>query len=108
MKNQKIIRQMTLVMKKLFLLLLLIIPYQSIAETATSGNLLPNQGDGQANWQNQTDGLSPDKVGSAISGQVDTTGVHTFFQNEFECGGNCTISVDGSLLGLDIITENAQ
>jgi len=95
-------------MKKLFLLLLLTIPYQSIAETATSGNLLPNQGDGQANWQNQTDGLSPDKVGSAISGQVDTTGVHTFFQNEFECGGNCTISVDGSLLGLDIITENAQ
>ena len=51
-------------MKKLFLLLLLLtIPYQSIAETATSGNLLANQGDGKANWQNQTDGLSPDKVG---------------------------------------------
>ena len=96
-------------MKKLFLLLLLLtIPYQSIAETATSGNLLPNQGDGQANWQNQTDGLSPDKVGSAISGQVDTTGVHTFFQNEFECGGNCTIRSAGSLEGLNIITENAQ
>ena len=36
----------------------------SKAETATSGNLLPNAGAGQSNYQNTTDNLVPDKVGA--------------------------------------------
>ena len=47
-------------------LLLTLTTFQNVsrAETATSGNLLPNAGAGQSNYQNQNDTLSPGKVGS--------------------------------------------
>ena len=45
---------------------------QSKAETATSGNLLPNAGAGQSNYQNQTAAFSPAKVGYGQGFTVDS------------------------------------
>ena len=68
------------------------------AETATSGNLLPNAGAGQSNYQNQTDALSPDKVGAGQGFTIDN-GIQAF-TNELEAKGEGIISDTGTLVGI--------
>jgi hypothetical protein len=70
----------------------------SKAETATSGNLLPNSGAGQSNYQNQTDALSPDKVGSGQGFTIDN-GIQAF-TNELEAKGEGIVSDTGTLVGI--------
>jgi hypothetical protein len=70
----------------------------SKAETATSGNLLPNSGAGQSNYQNQTDTLSPDKVGSGQGFTIDN-GIQAF-TNELEAKGEGIVSDTGTLVGI--------
>ena len=77
-------------------LLMILIHTISLAETATSNNLLPNAGTGQTSYQNSSgsiDGLN------GTTGWT-TTGV-TDFGNELEIQGTGTISASGSLLGID-------
>ena len=70
----------------------------SLAETATSNNLLPNAGTGQTSYQNSSGSID------GINGSTGwtTTGV-TDFGNELEIQGTGTISASGSLLGIDTI-----
>tara|TARA_B100001094_G_scaffold331540_1_gene400237 strand:- start:638 stop:2422 length:1785 start_codon:yes stop_codon:yes gene_type:complete len=80
--------------------LLILTTSQSVskAETATSGNLLPNAGAGQSNYQNQGDALSPDKVGAGQGFTIDS-GIQAF-TNELEAKGEGIISDTGSLVGI--------
>ncbi|MAH73578.1 MAG: hypothetical protein CMK29_05715 [Porticoccaceae bacterium] len=80
--------------------LLILTTSQSVskAETATSGNLLPNAGDGQSSYQNQSDNLSPDKVGMASGFSYDS-GIQPF-GNELEAKGEGIVSANGSLVGI--------
>ena len=72
--------------------LLILTTSQSVskAETATSGNLLPNAGAGQSNYQNQGDALSPDKVGAGQGFTIDS-GIQAF-TNELEAKGEGILS----------------
>ena len=89
-------------------LLLTLTTFQNVsrAETATSGNLLPNSGAGQSNYQNQNDTLSPDKVGSGQGFTVDS-GIQSF-QNELEAKGEGIISDTGSLVGISTTTQSGN
>ena len=89
-------------------LLLTLTTFQNVsrAETATSGNLLPNAGAGQSNYQNQNDTLSPDKVGSGQGFTVDS-GIQSF-QNELEAKGEGIISDTGSLVGISTTTQSGN
>ena len=77
-------------------LLMILIHTISLAETATSNNLLPNAGTGQTSYQNSSGSID------GINGSTGwtTTGV-TDFGNELEIQGTGTISASGSLLGID-------
>ena len=88
----------------LILLTLTILPINgtSKAETATSGNLLPNAGAGQSNYQNQTDAFSPDKVGMGQGFTMDS-GIQTF-NNELEAKGEGIISDSGTLVGITTVS----
>ena len=79
---------------------------QSKAETATSGNLLPNAGAGQSNYQNQTDAFSPDKVGNGQGFTVDS-GIQSF-TNELEAKGEGIISDSGTLVGITTTTQSGN
>ena len=79
---------------------------QSKAETATSGNLLPNAGAGQSNYQNQTDAFSPDKVGAGQGFTVDS-GIQSF-TNELEAKGEGIISDSGTLVGITTTTQSGN
>ena len=78
----------------------------SKAETATSGNLLPNAGAGQSNYQNQTDAFSPDKVGMGQGFTMDS-GIQTF-NNELEAKGEGIISDSGTLVGITTTTQSGN
>ena len=90
------------------LLTLTILPISgtSKAETATSGNLLPNAGAGQSNYQNQTDAFSPDKVGAGQGFTVDS-GIQSF-TNELEAKGEGIISDSGTLVGITTTTQSGN
>ena len=92
----------------LILLTLTILPINgtSKAETATSGNLLPNAGAGQSNYQNQTDAFSPDKVGNGQGFTVDS-GIQSF-ANELEAKGEGIISDSGTLVGITTTTQSGN
>ena len=92
----------------LILLTLTILPINgtSKAETATSGNLLPNAGAGQSNYQNQTDAFSPDKVGAGQGFTVDS-GIQSF-TNELEAKGEGIISDSGTLVGITTTTQSGN
>ena len=79
---------------------------QSKAETATSGNLLNNAGDGQSSYQNQTDNLSPDKVGMA-SGLSYNSGIQPF-GNELEARGEGIVSDTDTLVGITTTTQSGN
>ena len=78
----------------------------SKAETATSGNLLPNAGAGQSNYQNTTDNLAPDKVGAGQGFTVDS-GIQSF-TNELEAKGEGIISDSGTLVGITTTTQSGN
>ena len=79
---------------------------QSKAETATSGNLLPNAGAGQSSYQNTTDSFTPDKVGSGQGFTVDS-GIQSFSQ-ELEAKGEGIISDTGTLVGITTTTQSGN
>ena len=76
----------------------------SKAETATSGNLLPNAGVGQSSYQKPTDAYAPDKVGSGQGFTIDS-GIQAF-QNELEAKGEGIVSDTGSLVGITTTKQN--
>ena len=88
------------------LILTTLLVSQSKAETATSGNLLPNAGAGQSNYQNQTDAFSPDKVGNGQGFTVDS-GIQSF-ANELEAKGEGIISDSGTLVGITTTTQSGN
>ncbi len=76
----------------------------SKAQESTTGNLLPNAGDGQSPYQNTTDSHTPDKVGSGSGFTIDS-GIQAF-TNELEAKGTGTISANGSLVDIASEKEN--
>ena len=83
-----------------------LVSVNSLAETATSGNLLPNAGDGRNNTQHSNstiDGLDS-ASGFTLNGIQDFTSQY----KELEAKGTGTVSASGSLLNLNLITENAE
>jgi len=70
----------------------------SKAQESTTGNLLPNAGDGQSGYQNTRDPHTPDKVGISSGFTIDS-GIEAF-TNELEAKGTGTISANGSLVGI--------
>jgi len=85
--------------------LILIISVNEIkAEEATTGNLLPNAGNGQSSFQNTQDSHTPDKVGSGSGFTIDS-GIQAF-QNELEAKGTGNVTANGSLVGITTEKEN--
>jgi len=85
--------------------LILIISVNEIkAEEATTGNLLPNAGDGQSSFQNTQDSHTPDKVGSGSGFTIDS-GIQAF-QKELEAKGTGNVTANGSLVGITTEKEN--
>ena len=86
-----------------------LVSVNSLAETATSGNLLPNAGDGHNLLSQSSNNTQLDSMGSAngftLNGITDYTGGS---YNELEAQGTGTVSASGSLVGLDLITDQAQ
>ena len=92
------------------LILTTFISVSSQAETATSSNLLPNAGDGfNSNSQNPANNNTTiDSMGSANGFTLNGITDYTSGQwNELEAQGTGTVSASGSLVGLNLITENA-
>ena len=83
-----------------------LVSVNSLAETATSGNLLPNAGAGQSSYQNTTDSYTPDKVCTGQGFTVDS-GIQSF-QNELEAKGEGIISDTGSLVGISTTTQSGN
>ena len=99
--------QLRALILSLTILILTTLSSVSKAETATSGNLLPNAGDG-VNTNTQNPNSTIDGIDSSSGFTLD--GITDFSQsyNELEAQGTGTVSASGSLLNLDIITENAE
>jgi len=96
----------SLIVSLTILTLTTLVSVNSLAETATSGNLLPNAGDGQSSYQNQSDNLSPDKVGMA-SGFTYDSGIQPF-GNELEAKGEGIVSDSGTLVGISTTTQSGN
>ena len=80
-----------------------LVSVNSLAETATSGNLLPNAGDGRNNTQHSNstiDGLDS-ASGFTLNGIQDFTSQY----NELEAKGTGTVSASGSLVGITTTKE---
>ena len=77
-------------------LLMMLIPTISSAETATSGNLLPNAGTGTTAYQDSSG------IIDGINGSTGwtTTGI-TDFGSELEANGTGTVSATGTLEGIN-------
>ena len=95
----------------LILLTLTILPINgtSKAETATSGNLLPNAGDGHNSTSQHSSNTNLDSMGSAngftLNGITDYTGGN---YNELEAQGTGTVSASGSLVGISTTTQSGN
>jgi len=83
------------------ILVSLILTNNSFAETATSGNLLPNAGVAKSNLQNQSGNID----GINGSNGWTTTGISNF-NNELEANGTGTVSSSGSLVGITTEKQN--
>ena len=80
------------------ILLMMSIHTTSSAETATSGNLLPNAGTGTTSTQNQSGNI--DGINSSSGWTLDS-GITDFSQyGELEAQGTGTVSASGSLLNI--------
>ena len=87
------------------LLTLTILVNVSKAETATSGNLLPNAGDGRSNPQKTTSILDNTNVNSGFT--LDS-GITAYNQNELEAEGTGTVSATGSLENITTTTQSGN
>jgi hypothetical protein len=83
------------------LLLILTLTSNAVAETATSGNLLPNVNINQTNLQNQLGSIN----GINGSNGWTTSGISNF-NNELEANGTGTVSSSGSLVGITTEKQN--
>jgi hypothetical protein len=83
------------------LLITLTLTSNAFAETATSGNLLPNASINQTNLQNQSGTIN------GINGSTGwtTTGISNY-NNELEANGTGTVSSSGSLVGITTEKQN--
>ena len=88
------------------LLTLTILVNVSKAETATSGNLLPNAGDGRNNSQHSNstvDGIDS-STGFTLNGITDFSANY----NELEAQGTGTVSATGSLENITTTTQSGN
>jgi hypothetical protein len=83
------------------LLITLTLTSNAFAETATSGNLLPNANVNQTNLQNQSGTIN----GISGSNGWTTTGISNY-NNELEANGTGTVSSSGSLVGITTEKQN--
>ena len=77
---------------------------ESKAETATSGNLLPNAGDGRTNPQNQNSTLDNTGYSSGFTFDSGISG----WPNELEAEGTGTVSATGSLENITTTTQSGN
>ena len=91
------------------LILTTLLVSQSKAETATSGNLLPNAGDGHNLLSQSSNNTTLDSMGSSngftLNGITDYTGGS---YNELEAQGTGTVSASGSLVGISTTTQSGN
>ena len=83
------------------LLITLTLTSNAFAETATSGNLLPNANVNQTNLQNQSGTIN----GISGSNGWTTSGISNY-NNELEANGTGTVSSSGSLVGITTEKQN--
>ena len=83
------------------ILVSLILTNNAFAETATSGNLLPNAGIAKSNLQNQSGTIN----GISGSNGWTTSGISNY-NNELEANGTGTVSSSGSLVGITTEKQN--
>ena len=101
--------QLRALILSLTILILTTLSNVSKAETATSGNLLPNAGDGHNILSQSSNNTTLDSMGSADGFTLDgITDFSSGSYNELEAQGTGTVSASGSLLNLNLITENAE
>ena len=81
-----------------------LVSVNSLAETATSGNLLPNAGDGRSNPQKTTSTLDNTNVNSGFT--LDS-GI-TAWANELEAEGTGTVSATGSLENITTTSQSGN
>ena len=95
----------SLIVSLTILTLTTLVSVNSLAETATSGNLLPNAGDGvNTNAQNSNstiDGIDS-STGFTLNGITDYSANY----NELEAQGTGTISASGSLVNISTTTQS--
>jgi hypothetical protein len=95
----------SLIVSLTILTLTTLVSVNSLAETATSGNLLPNAGDGvNTNAQNSNstiDGIDS-STGFTLNGITDYSANY----NELEAQGTGTVSASGSLVNISTTTQS--
>ena len=79
-------------------LLMMLIHTTSLAETAVTGNLLPNAGTGQTNVQHSNSTI--DGINNSNNWSLDNITDYSSNFNELEANGTGTVSASGSLLGI--------
>ena len=79
-------------------LLTMLIHTTSLAETATTGNLLPNAGTGQTNVQSSSSTI--DGINSSTGFTLNNITDYSQNFNELEANGTGTVSASGSLVGI--------
>ena len=80
---------------------------QSKAETATSGNLLPNAGDG-VNTNAQNSNSTIDGIDSATGFTLNGITDYSSNYNELEAQGTGTVSASGSLVNIQTTTQSGN
>ena len=94
----------SLIISLTILTLTTLVSVNSLAETATSGNLLPNAGDGHNLLSQSSNNTTLDSMGSSngftLNGITDYTGGS---YNELEAQGTGTVSASGSLVNLCLL-----
>ena len=79
-------------------LLMMLIHTTGLAETATTGNLLPNAGTGQTNVQHSNSTI--DGINSSNNWTLNNITDYSSSYNELEANGTGTVSATGTLLNI--------
>ena len=82
-----------------------LVSVNSLAETATSGNLLPNAGDG-VNTNAQNSNSTIDGIDSATGFTLNGITDYSANYNELEAQGTGTVSASGSLVNISTTTQS--
>ena len=77
---------------------LLLLSTSALADTATTGNLLPNAGTGQTNQQHSNSTI--DGINNSNGWTLNNITDYSSSYNELEANGTGTVSADGSLLNI--------